>query len=78
MQEITDVVSTINTPEEILLFGLHEIASIAPEGHADPTNPCYGVKREFKEYAQRILDVADKARVRLDREGFEKEKNATE
>lgn len=63
LREITEVDFPNGTPSEleILRFGLWEIAGLAPGGHADPENPCYGVKREFKEYAQRILDAADPA-----------------
>jgi hypothetical protein len=47
--------------ETILRFGLDEIRMMAPGGHADPDNPCYGEKRRIKEYAQRIVDAAEAA-----------------
>lgn len=57
------------TPEQILLHGIAEIARLAPGGHADPTNPCYGVKRDFKSFAGRIQDAYELARRRPACEG---------
>ena len=43
--------------ELILRWGLEEIATMAPGSHGDPE---YAARREIKQYAQAILDAADR------------------
>lgn len=63
MRELYEVTwETFPTPEQLLLHGLAEIAQHAPGGHADPNNPCYGEKREYKDFAGRILESYRKAK----------------
>jgi hypothetical protein len=50
-----------STEMEVLRHGLSEIGVMAPGHHLDPDNHCYGVIREIKEYAQRVLAAASEA-----------------
>ena len=50
------------TAEEIYRYGIREIATTAPGGHADPDNPCYGEKRKYKDFAVRIDELAERRR----------------
>jgi hypothetical protein len=59
-RELDQVMPTPKTELEILWFGLYEIAALAPGGHL--SDPCYGARRELKEYARRILDAAEAAK----------------
>lgn len=58
MREVGQVQPSPQTELEILRHGLGEIATEACGSHDEGVNPCYRVRREFKEYAQRVLAVA--------------------
>jgi hypothetical protein len=58
MRELHEIEPMPTDPEDILRFGLHEIATSSSGHHLDPENVCYGVKRDYQEYAQRILKAA--------------------
>ena len=59
MREIHEVEPAPKTSKEILRHGLDEIASLAPGLHL--TDPCYGARRDIKDYARRLLDAAEAA-----------------
>lgn len=58
MRELHEVKPAPSTPEAIIRFGLSEIAHTAAGHHLDPDNPCYGEKRRYSDYAQRMLLAA--------------------
>lgn len=56
MREPTEVEPAPRGAEEIMRFGLLELALMATGSHQD--DPCYGERRRIKDYARRILAAA--------------------
>lgn len=56
------LISEVATPEELYSGAIHPIAHHAPGGHADPNNPCYATKRQYKDFAVRVVEAVQDAR----------------